>query len=124
DYPRAVKAPPALLPVVGDLGRRDLYQRVARGRPQLRQAGQLSRRAVDGVLDMLTGVGLLNAAGGQLEQLGEHQLRLVAPDAHSQTDHAPWPAATRLTRPGCRAPVAAWRRSIRPSAGSRGRACC
>ena len=51
EHERPVKLPPALIPVVRDLGATHLDQRATRRRGQLGQRGQLARRAVHRVLD-------------------------------------------------------------------------
>ena len=84
DRHRPVEAAPALGPVVGDLGRRDLDERGAGGGAQRGQRGQLARRAVDGVLDRVAAVDLLDARRRELEQLGERDLRVGARDAHAR----------------------------------------
>jgi hypothetical protein len=58
-----VELPPAVVPVVRDLLRLDLDERLARGGPQRRKRGQLARRAVDRELDDLAVLGLLDAVG-------------------------------------------------------------
>ena len=83
-----MKPPPALVPVIWGFAGRDLHQRRARCRLQVGQARQLARRAVYGVLDALTDGYLLHAAGRELEQLREHELRLLAANAHGEADHA------------------------------------
>ena len=77
---------PALVPVVGDLARDDLDQRAAGGGAQPGQLGQLARRAVDGVLDDVAVLALLHPARRELEQLGEHELGLLAPHPHPKSD--------------------------------------
>ena len=59
--------------------------------------GQLAGRAVDGVLDrVLADLRLLDAGGRQLEQLGQDELGLLAPNADGEADHAAWlPSARR-----------------------------
>ena len=51
EHERPVKLAPPLVPVVGDLRRANLDQRVARGRGQVGQRRQLARRPVHRVLD-------------------------------------------------------------------------
>ncbi len=58
---RAMEGAPALVPVVGDLPRRDLDERAAGGRAQVGQRRQLAGRAVDGVLDDVAVLALLDA---------------------------------------------------------------
>ena len=74
-------------PVVGDLRRRDLDERGAGGRAQRGQRGQLARRAVDGVLDRLAVVDLLDPGRRELQQLGERDLGVGARDAEREPDH-------------------------------------
>ena len=57
---------------------------VAGRRAQRRQRGQLARRAVDRVLDVVAAVDLLDARRRELEQLGEHDLGVRARDAHAR----------------------------------------
>jgi hypothetical protein len=85
DDQRTVKAAPALGPVVGDLLGRDVHVGPPCGGPQIREGGQLAGSAVDRVLDDLGGhLHLLHPAWGKLEQLGQHQLGLVAMDADGE----------------------------------------
>src|SRR5438132_8703329 len=91
-----MEALPALVPVIGRLAGRDLDERGPHRRTELRQARQLPGSAVDGVLDMIAPAHLLYPRGRELEQLGEHELRLLAPDPHGQADHGAWlPSARR-----------------------------
>ena len=78
---------PALVPVVGHLGGDDLDQRVAGGRAQVGQVGQLAGRAVDGVLDDVAVLALLHPARRELEQLGEDELGVLAPHPDPEADH-------------------------------------
>ncbi len=90
EHKRLVELAPALGPVVGDLARRDLDERLARGGLEVGQRRQLAGRAVDRVLDdPVTDVDLLDAAGRQLEQLGEHQLGVLARDPDRESDQPP-----------------------------------
>lgn len=82
-----VEVAPALADVVGDLGGDDLDERRADGRLQIGQPRQLARRAVHRVFDALAPVDLLDAARGEGEQLGQGDLRVLAPDADRQADH-------------------------------------
>ncbi len=111
DQHRPVEALPALVPVVGHLARRDLDQRVPGRGAQCRQLGQLARCAVDGVLDVSARRSATSStpAGHELQQLGQHQLGVLA---RTRT-------ASRITPPGCRARDAASRTSTPASAGSR-----
>ena len=56
--------------------------------------GQLAGRPVDRVLDEPVDLALLDAGGRELEQLGERQLGVLAPDAQRQADHR-WPPKRR-----------------------------
>jgi hypothetical protein len=87
DVDGLVELLPALVPVVGDLGGRDLDERVAGGGAEVGQDGQLARGAVDGVLDAVAVVHLLDAARGELEQLGQHDLGVLAADADGEAEH-------------------------------------
>ena len=89
DLDRPVERAPAVGPVVGDLGRDDLDQRAADRRLDVRQVRQLARRAVDRVLNdlALVELRLLDARRRQRQQLGQHDLRVLAPDADRQPDH-------------------------------------
>ena len=72
-------------------------------------AGQLARRAVDHVLDRAVAeLALLQPAGRELEQLGEHRLGVGARDADREPDHAALQHARPPTRPA---------RAARPRAG-------
>ena len=66
-------------------------------RVQVRQPRQLTGRAVDRVLDgRASELHLFDPAGRKLEQLGQHQLRLLAGNANGEPDHAAWlPSARR-----------------------------
>ncbi len=86
DPHRLVEGLPALVPVVGHLARGDLDQRPAGGRAQVGQVGQLAGRAVDGVLDDVAVLALLHPARRQLEQLGEHELGLLALHPQGEAD--------------------------------------
>ena len=80
---------PALGPVVGHLRAGDVDQRVTGRGSQRGQRRQLPRRAVDHVLDVaVVELALLQPARRQLEQLGEHRLRVGPRDAHREPDHA------------------------------------
>jgi hypothetical protein len=83
-----VKRLPALRPVVGNLGGRDVDQRVACRGPEVGQRGQLSGRAVEDELDRVAVLALLQPGGRELEQLYEHRLGVGARDADRQPDHA------------------------------------
>ena len=82
-----VEVPPAVGPVVGNLGRLDLDQAGARGGPQIRQVGQLAGWPVDRVLDVVGAALLLDAAGHELDELRQDQLRLIRAAADGQPDH-------------------------------------
>jgi hypothetical protein len=70
-----MKLLPALLPVIGRLARRDLHERITCRSLEIGQARQLTRSAVDGVLDhVCTDPSLLDAGRGKLEQFGEDDL--------------------------------------------------
>ena len=58
----------------------------AGGRAQVGQVGQLAGRAVDGVLDDVALLALLHPARRELEQLGEHELGVLAPHPHREAD--------------------------------------
>src|SRR5205807_2255239 len=99
DQHRPVERAPALGPVVADLAGAHVDERGAGRRAQVGELGQLAGRAVDGVLDE-AGVGqvdLLDARRRQLEQVGQRDLRVLAPHAYRQADHrstklpAMWP---------------------------------
>ena len=94
---RAVKSPPALLPVVGDLAARDLHERAAHSRLQVGQGGQLTRRPVGRVLHRLVRKAhLFHAGRRELQQLRQGELRVLAADADREADHAAWlPSALR-----------------------------
>ena len=81
DQHRLVEVLPAVGPVVGDLGRDDLDQPVARRRLDLAQLGQLALAAVDRVLDVARPALLLDPVGRQHGQLGEDDLGLLGPAA-------------------------------------------
>jgi hypothetical protein len=85
-----VEGAPAVGPVVGHLGRRDVDERLAGRRAQGRQPGQLAGRAVDGVLDDVAVVDLLDSGGGEREQLGEDDLGVRAAHAQRKADHPAW----------------------------------
>ena len=88
---RPVEGAPALRPVVGDLGRAHLDERVPGGSAHVGQGRDLSGRAVHRVLDHRPAVvDLLHAGGRELEQLSEHELGLLARDANAEADHAAW----------------------------------
>ena len=88
EHERAVERAPALGPVVGDLGGRERDQRAPGRRLEGGQLRQLAGRAVDGVLDhVVTDLGLLHPAGRQLEQLGEHDLGVLARDPDGEAEH-------------------------------------
>jgi hypothetical protein len=92
---RLVERLPALVPVVRQLARGDLDERSAGGGLQLWQRRQLAGRAVHRVLDDVAVVALLDPAGRQLEQLGQHELGLLAPYANREADHARPPRIIR-----------------------------
>ena len=87
DHQRPVELAPAVGPVVGHLFGKDLDQRVAGGGAQIRERRQFARRAVERVLDGGAVIDLLDAAGRQVQQLGQHQLGLLAPNANREPDH-------------------------------------
>ena len=98
---RPVPVAPALVPAVGQLGGRDVDQRVARRRAQVAAArGSSPARAVDRVLDVPSAhVALLEAARRELDQLGEHDLRLVAARRGRPAGSRRAPAGSPPTRP-------------------------
>ena len=114
-----VEAAPVLAPVVGQLGRRDVDQRARRPpRARRRASGSSPARAVEHVLDVLAGLALLQPAGREHHQLGQHELGVLALDAHGQPDHArsstsaAQPSSSRRSRSTnpCAAQAAAARR--------------
>lgn len=89
DQHRAMKSAPALAPVVGDLAGADVDQRAAGGGLQVRQRGHLAGGPVHPVLDhAVAGGRLLDAVGDQLEQLGEHELGMLATNPDPDSDQA------------------------------------
>src|SRR5207302_9341302 len=76
EHERLVELAPALRPIVGYLGGRDLDQRPSGGRLQGGQRRQLAGRSIDREFDdIIAAVDLLDSGRRQLEQFGEHQLR-------------------------------------------------
>src|SRR5205085_11696891 len=90
---------------------RDLYERPGRGGAQLRQRRQLSGSPVHAVLDhLVAGLDFLDPGGDELEQLREHHLGLLAPDADREPDHekrarARQPPKARRSLPNTPSPV-------------------
>ena len=90
EHQRPVELPPPVRPIVRDLRGAELDQRPPCRRPQVRQRGELPRRAEHGVLDhVLAEVDLLDPTRRELEQLGEHELGVLAPNADGEADHPP-----------------------------------
>ena len=100
---------PALLPVVGDLARRDLDERLADDGAQVGQAGQLSRGSVDGVLDSRSSSSTSSTPAGASSSSSASTSSACSRGTRT---------ARRITRPGCRARGAAWRRPTPASGGS------
>jgi hypothetical protein len=74
-----VELPPALVPVIRYLARRDLHERVAHRGVQRREARQLTGRPIDGELDgALIGLELFYARRGKLEELCKDELGAIA----------------------------------------------
>ena len=137
---RPVVRLPALRPVVGDLARRDVDERAARHGADVRQRRQLARRAVDHVLDRVAVLALLEPAGRELEQLGEHRLGVARAPTRIASRITPAPSRPPPSRRGPAAPPRAARaartpppprrrsrsarrrRSAAPGSGSSGRA--
>jgi hypothetical protein len=89
-----VELTPALVPVVGDLLRRDVDESTAGRRLEVRQRGELSGRPVDGVLDRSVAAGgLLYPTRRQLQQLRQDELGALGVDPDGEADQT----ATRRT---------------------------
>ncbi len=100
DDHRGVPGAPAHVPVVLQLGGRDVDERVAGRGLEVRQRRDLAGRAVDGELDgARVHVALLEAAGGELGQLREHELGVLAVHADGEPDH---PSVTAAHAPSVR----------------------
>ena len=99
-----MKLLPALVPVVGDLARRDLDEIVADGRLQIGQLRHFAGRSVDRVLDDVAVADLLDAGRRKLHQLRQRELGVFGAAADRQPDHR---TSARRRRPqGCPRPSA------------------
>jgi hypothetical protein len=94
-----VKLAPPLRPVIRNLGGDHLNERTAGRRLEIGQRRQLPGRPVNGVLDdTVADVDLFDAPRCQLEQLREHELRLLAADPDREPDHRCCPPSVRRRR--------------------------
>ena len=92
EHQRVVELPPATVPVLRESPRRDVDQRPARRGLQVGERGKLAGGAVHGVLDRaVAGLGLLDSSRRQLQQLGQHQLRVLGVDADGEAQEAQRP---------------------------------
>ena len=107
-----VEVAPAVGPVVGDLGRLDLDQAVAGGRLDVGQLGDLAGRAVDRVLDVRLTAFLLDPAGDDLDQLGQHPLGELGVAADGEADHCRRPHQRNALRTFSKMPDRAARGSL------------
>ena len=90
EHERAVKRPPPLVPVVGDLGGTDLDQRRPAAAVRSGSAGNSPGAPYTAYSTIPSETSASSTpARRQLEQLGQHELRVLAPDPNRQTDHAP-----------------------------------
>ena len=95
-----MELPPPLLPVSGHLLGGDVDERPGRGGPQIGELGELSGRAVHGVLDRpVAAIDLLDSARRELEQLRQHELGPRGVDADGEAQQAQWlyPPNARLS---------------------------